>query len=68
MLKLITHYDFHELFYHDMHNSTNTVVYFDGKDSTLYSRLLAMSHTIHAAKFEQTTSHQHVLLRRGSQS
>jgi len=38
----------------DMYNSTYTVVYFDGKDDNLYLRLRAMSHTIYAAKFEQT--------------
>jgi hypothetical protein len=38
----------------DMSNSTNMVVYFDGKDSNLYLRLRAMSHTIYAPKFEQT--------------
>ena len=27
-----------------------------------------MSHTIYAAKFEQTITHQHILLQRGSQS
>jgi len=27
-----------------------------------------MSHTIYAAKFEQTITHQHILLRRESQS
>jgi len=48
----------------DMYNSTNTVVYFDGKVDNLYLRLWAMSHTIYAAKFEQTITHQHVLLRR----
>ena len=32
-------------------DSTNTVVYFDGKDSNLYLRLQAISHTINAAKF-----------------
>jgi len=37
-----------------MSNSTNTVVYFDGNDGNLYLRLRTMSHTIHAAKFEQT--------------
>ena len=52
----------------DMYNSTSTVVYFDGKDGNLYLRLHAMSHTIYAAKFEQTTIHQHVHLRRESQS
>ena len=52
----------------DMYNSTNTVVYFDGKDGNLYLRLRTMSHTIYPAKFEQTITHQHVLLRRESQS
>ena len=36
----------------DIYNSTNTVVYFNGKDGNLYLR--AMSHTIYTAKFEQT--------------
>jgi len=52
----------------DMSNSTNTIVYFDGKDGNLYLRLQTMSHTIYAAKFEQTITHQHVLLQRESQS
>jgi hypothetical protein len=34
----------------------------------LYLRLRTMSHTIYAAKFEQTIIHQHVHLRRESQS
>jgi hypothetical protein len=38
----------------DMYNSTNTVVCFDGKDGNFYLRLRAMSHTLYAAKFEQT--------------
>jgi len=48
----------------DMYNSINTVVYFDGKDGNLYLRL----RTIYAAKFEQTITHQHVILRWESQS
>ena len=52
----------------DMSNSTNTVVCHDGKDGILYLRLRTMSHTIYAAKFEQTITHQYVLLRRESQS
>ena len=52
----------------DMYNSTNTVVFFDGKYGHLYLRLRAMSYTIYAAKFEQTIIHQHVLLRRESKS
>ncbi len=48
----------------DMSNNTNTVVYFDGKYSNLYLRLRAMSHTVYAAKFKQTITHQHLLLRR----
>ena len=52
----------------DMSNCTNRVVYFDGKDSDLYLSLWTMSHTIYAAKFEQTLTHQYVLLRREYQS
>jgi hypothetical protein len=37
------------------------------EDGNLYLRLRTMSHTIYAAKFEQTIIHQHVLLRRESQ-
>jgi hypothetical protein len=50
----------------DMSNSTNMVhvVYFDGKDSNLYLRLREMPLTIYAAIFEQTITHQHVLLRK----
>ena len=61
--------------YFDCHrsNSTNTIVYFDDKGGNLYLRLLAKLHTIyvqqvgcsifHHAKFEQTITHQHALLR-----
>ena len=52
----------------DMSNSTNMVVYFDGKDSNLYLRLREMPLTIYAAIFEQTITHQHVHLRWESQS
>jgi len=52
----------------DMYNSTNTVVCFDGKDGNLFLRMRGMSHTIYVAKFEQMITHQHVLLRRESQS
>jgi len=45
----------------DMYNSVNTVVCFDEKDGNSYLRLRTMSHTIYAAKFEQTITHQHVL-------
>ena len=48
----------------DMSNSTNMVVYFDGKDSNLYLRLREMPLTIYAAIFEQTITHQHVLFRK----
>jgi hypothetical protein len=51
-------------FYLDMYNSTNSVVVFDGKDGNVYLRLQKM----YAAKFEQTITHQHVILRRESQS
>ena len=40
--------------YSDMSKSTNTV------DGNLYLGLRTMSHTIYAAKFEQTIIHQHV--------
>ena len=50
-----------------MSKSTNTVVCFDWK-TNLYLRLRTMSHTIYAAKFEQTIIHQHVHLQRESQS
>jgi hypothetical protein len=33
-----------------MYNTTNTVVYFDGKDGNSYLHLQAMWHTIYAAK------------------
>ena len=48
--------------YSDMSKSTNTV------DDNLYLGLRTMSHTIYAAKFEQTIIQQHVPLRRESQS
>jgi hypothetical protein len=38
------------------------------EDGYLYLRLRNMSHTIYAAKFEQTIIHQHVHLRREDQS
>ena len=38
------------------------------EDGNLYLRLRTMSHTNYAAKFEQTIIHQHVHLRRESQS
>jgi hypothetical protein len=49
----------------DMSKSTNTVVYFDGKTVTY---IYVCGHAIYAAKFEQTITHQHVHLRRESQS
>ena len=45
-----------------MSNSTNTVVYLDGKDGNLYLRFRTMLHTIYAAEFQQTIAGQHVLL------
>ena len=38
------------------------------ENDNLYLRLRTMSHTIYAAKFEQTIIHQHLHLRRESQS
>jgi len=55
-------------YFNNMSKSTNTVVYFDWKTGNLYLRLRKMSHTIYAAKFEKTIIHQHVHLRRKSQS
>jgi hypothetical protein len=46
----------------DISNSTNTVVYFDGNDGNLYLRLRTMSHTIHAAEFEQTITIKNVTI------
>jgi hypothetical protein len=40
----------------------------DIEDGNVYLRLRTMSRTIYAAKFEQTIIHQHVHLRRESQS
>ena len=52
----------------DMSKSTNTVVYFDWK-TVIYIYVCGQCHnTIYAAKFEQTIIHQHVHLRRESQS
>ena len=38
------------------------------EDGNLYLRVRTMSHTIYGAKYEQTIIHQHVHLRRKSQS
>jgi hypothetical protein len=51
-----------------MYKNTNTVVYFNGTDGNLYLHLGSMSHTIYAAKFEQTITRQYVRLRRECQS
>jgi hypothetical protein len=37
------------------------------EDRNVYVRLRTMSHTVYAAKFEQTIIHQQVLLRQESQ-
>jgi hypothetical protein len=52
----------------DMSKSTNTVVYFDWKTVIYIYVCGKKSHTIYAAKFEQAIIHQHVHLRRKSQS
>ena len=44
------------------------VFYPEPEDGNLYLRLRTMSHTMYTAKFEQTIIHQHVHLRRESQS
>ena len=68
MLKSKTHSGFHDLFsIFDMSKSTNTVVYFDWK-TVIYIYACGKCRTIYAAKFEQTIIHQHVHLRRKSQS
>jgi hypothetical protein len=41
----------------DMSKSTNTIIYLDEKDGNIYICLRTMSHTIYAAKFEQTITH-----------
>jgi len=43
-----------------MSNSTNMVVHFDGKGSNLHLHLRSI---FQPAKFEQTITHRHVLLR-----
>ena len=50
----------------DVSNSATKVVYLE--DGNLYLRPRTMSHTMYAAKFEQTITHQHILLRQESQS
>ena len=50
----------------DMSKSTNTVVYLNWK-TVIYIYVCGKC-TIHASKFEQTIIHQHVHLRRKSQS
>ena len=51
-----------------MSKSTDTVVYFDWK-TVIYIYVCGQCQkTIYAAKFEQTITHQHVLLLRESQS
>jgi hypothetical protein len=67
MLKLKTHSGFHDLFNSDMCKSTNTVVYFNWK-TVIYIYVCGKCQTIYAAKFEQMIIHQHVHLRRKSQS
>ena len=48
--------------------SGSSISYFDGKYGNLYWHLRAMLPTIYAAKFKQTITHQHMLLRWKSQS
>ena len=50
----------------DMSKSRSTVAYFDWK--TIIYTYVYGQHTIYAAKFDQTTIHQHQHLRRDSQS
>ena len=52
----------------DMSNSTNTEVYFDWK-TVIYIYVCGRCRKqFYAAKFEQTITHQHILLRREGQS
>jgi hypothetical protein len=68
MLKLKTHSGFHELFRFSYILQYKYGSILQLEDGNLYLRLRTMSHTIYGAKFEQTIIHQHVLLRRESQS
>ena len=69
MLKLKTHSGFHELFDSDMSNSTNAVVYFDWRTAIyIYVSGQCRTQFMLPNSTEQTITHQHVLLRRGSQS
>ena len=53
----------------DMSKSTNTVVYFEWKTVIyIYACGQCRTHAVYAANFEQTIIHQHVHLRRESQS
>jgi hypothetical protein len=68
MLKLKTHAGFHELFrfWYVEEYKYGSIYWLE--DGNLYLRLRTISHTIYATQFEQTIIHQHVLLRRDSQS
>jgi hypothetical protein len=68
MLKLKAHSGFNELFrfWYVYEYKYGNILWLE--DGHLYLRLRTMSHTIYAAKFEQTIIHQHVHLRRESQS
>jgi hypothetical protein len=68
MLKLKTHSVFHELFrfWYVLQYKYSNIIWLE--KGNLYLRLWKMSHTIYAAKLEQTIIHQHVLLWRENQS
>jgi hypothetical protein len=66
MLNLKTHSGFHELFRFWYVYKYGSILWLE--DGNLYLRLRTMSHTIYAAKFEQTIIHQHVQMRRENQS
>ena len=68
MLKLKTHSGIHEFFrfWYVQEYNYGSILWLE--DGNLYLNLRTMSHTIYAAKFEQTIIHQHVHFRRESQS
>jgi hypothetical protein len=63
-----THSGFHDLvwFWYFWEYKYGSIFWLE--DGNLYLRLWTMSHTIYAAKFEQTIIHQHVHLRQEIQS
>jgi hypothetical protein len=55
----------------DKNNSTNTAVYFDGKDGNLYKNVLTFAGNVahnFCCQIQETSTHQHILLRQESRS